>query len=390
MTTVQCGFIPFFVTDNINAYSEFYTKFLLLSHLCIINIPLSGYLFSKEKRVPMKILLILYMFIQTFVLPILAVNRGIFLIGAITLSCIIFYIYNKRFSVLILCLVLSFVGYEIGSIGRHYSNELLSTSFNQASVETNDVHENNNTETSEILENNNNASSNNLIYEENSVNDDGSSNETNDNLTSQEINTNQDDMNTIIANNPSTSDETIELINDNTYVVNYNGGKLSDLDIKIPQRILFLYSYLTVSHDNFDLAVKYSNHDTFGLRCLSGFDFLLKRIWADYDGNFDFYQVQSNLNTVNILGMPYYDLKIIGVIIYMCVLAFVCRLVESCYLKTKNLFLLLLLAQMFYCIVLSFFSNYTSQFIFICSLASIVFLYLLFKFLHFIQGVNTK
>ena len=377
ITALQCGFIPFFVTDNINAYSEFYTKFLLLSHLCIINIPLSAYLFYKEDSRSIKIILIIYIFIQTFVLPILAVNRGIFLIGAITLSCTLFYLYNQRLSILIICLTLSFIGYEIGSIGRHYSNELLSTSFNQASVETNETTENSDT-----------LPSDNLIQEEANASDNNLENEK---LPTNDVDANQEKINpSITTTKIPSSNETIELMGTNTFVVNYNGEKLSDLNIQIPQRMLFLYSYLTVSHDNFDLAVKYSDQNTFGLRCLSGFDFLLKRIWPGYDNNFDFYQVQFNLNTVNILGTPYYDLKIVGIIIYISLLAFICRIIESLYLKTKNIFSLLLLAQMFYCITLSFFSNYTSQFIFVCSLVSIFSLFILYHILHMIRGVSEK
>ena len=354
MTAKICGYIPFFSYEY-NNYSNFYTKYLLLSHFSIINIPLTYYCYTKENNIVKKICLIFIIFVQVFLIPTLAVNRGIFLIGALLLTATVYYLGKRTFLKVAICLIFAFAGYEIGSLGRHYTNELLSSSFKQNE--------------SEIIEENN---QNNEISEENQNSEtikENNSSKQNDTILEETIPTNE-------------YSEYLEKVNDNTYIVHNTNNSLSDITFKIPEKILFIYSYLTVSHDNFDLIVKYNDEYSLGIRQLLGFDFILKRIIPNYKESLNYYYVQFNLNTNNFLGTSISDFGIIGLIIFCAVFGFISGFIEASYLKSNRIIDLLILSILSYCVVLSFFSNYTCQIIFIINFVSLFFIVAILKLLE--------
>ena len=352
MTVKICGFIPFFSTEY-NSYASFYTKFLLLSHFSIINIPISYYCFYNENNKLKKLLLIIFIIVQTFIIPILSVNRGIFLIGALLLTCMIYYLGKQSFIKLLICLMVSFAGYELGSIGRHYTNEMLNASFQQ--------------QTQTIEPETPQNSNDNIIPESNDKQETSENNSANNTQTT-------------ISKEPNEYGEYVNTVSEHVYVVENVSNQVSTIKTQLPSKLLFAYSYLTVSHDNFDLYVKYNDNMSFGLRQLSGFDFILKRIFPDYNSSFNYYQVQYNLNTSNILSTSFCDFNIIGCIIFAFIFGLLCGYIENSCIRSNRIFDKLLLSIISYCVILSFFSNYTNQIIFIINILSLIFISIILNY----------
>ena len=338
MTVKINGFIPFFETENINAYSQFYTKFFLLSHFSIINIPLAYISFRQTNVLFLKISLFAIIIIQTFVIPILSVNRGVFLIGALILTLVIAYTSKRKFLTLIVCIFVSFSGYEIGSIGRHYTNKMLESSFKQS-------------ETVPTREPDDKVAP---------TDEENAENELEEKEQSEEV----------ISYNQY--GEYLRKVNDSLVVVEHSSETLHNISAKIPAKLLFLYSYLTVSHDNFDLAVKYNDSYSYGLRQLSGFKFIVNRINPALYTDLIEYRVQANLTTSNFLSTSLYDFGIIGLLVFSVLFGLLAGIVEKIYQRSNSLTSLLLLSFLFYCTVLCFYSNYTAQFIFIMNLMSLL------------------
>ena len=163
-------------------------------------------------------------------------------------------------------------------------------------------------------------------------------------------------------------------------VVHYSGESVSTISTVLDSRILFLYSYLTVSHDNFDLTVKYNHVYDYGYNSLGGLNFIISRLFPNYTRNSTNYLVQQNLNTVNLLGTSYNDFGIIGCMVFSAVIGFIFGFVEKIYLKSKSIISLLLLSVFFYCIILSYYSNYTAQPIFIINISSILITFAAIRF----------
>ena len=117
------GYLPYF-SESKTAYLDFYTKFHIFtvagtaaSGLCYYNIKRGSLSFFK-KAVMWGCLIYL-----SLVMPILVVSRGTFLINAVYVTTVVFYLNKKKFVALFLCLVLMFGGYELGTRARKYTEE---------------------------------------------------------------------------------------------------------------------------------------------------------------------------------------------------------------------------------------------------------------------------
>ncbi len=125
----------------------------------------------------------------------------------------------------------------------------------------------------------------------------------------------------------------------------------------------FVYSYLTVSHDNFNLAVKNVNDFTYGARQLVPFNVILRMDWVDevIDAH-PYYKVRPHLNTINIVGDAYYDFGFWGILLLMPLWAFGFGTIQSWYEKSKGVFALLALGVTMTPVAMCFFSVWMSLF----------------------------
>ncbi|MEE1047673.1 MAG: hypothetical protein U0M60_09635 [Clostridia bacterium] len=123
------GYIPFFST-MFNAYIEFYTKrMVFVTAACVIS-PIAYWCIKKcELDLWKKICMYVCIAANTFIIPILQVNRGVFIVAALMLTAAVFFLNGKKFLVMLVCLIVTFGFYEVGSIARNYSNEYLAGVF---------------------------------------------------------------------------------------------------------------------------------------------------------------------------------------------------------------------------------------------------------------------
>ena len=139
-----------------------------------------------------------------------------------------------------------------------------------------------------------------------------------------------------------------------------NPGKLT---FQLPGKVAFLYSYLTIGHDNFNEAVQNATEYTYGVRQLKPFNVLLRSSKIDnIIDNGERCLVRPYLTTINLIGNSYYDLRWFGVGFFMLVWAIGFGMIESCYLKGKGIFSLLVLGNTLTPVVLCFFESWMSEF----------------------------
>ena len=123
LTAKIVGFIPFFVSNDPEAYVKFYTKFNLIYIMSTMVAPISLYGikncgYSKTK----KALLITTIAINNVILPLLAANRGIFIFTILSVAVYACVLHSKKMTVFILFLLISVAGYAAGSYARHFNS----------------------------------------------------------------------------------------------------------------------------------------------------------------------------------------------------------------------------------------------------------------------------
>ena len=125
----------------------------------------------------------------------------------------------------------------------------------------------------------------------------------------------------------------------------------------------FVYTYLTVSHDNFNLAVRDLDSYSYGIRHLRPFNVFLRipSLTQALD-NTHHLQVRPHLNTISVIGDAYYDFGFAGVGILMFLWAFAFGLIQAYYLSHKGIFSLLALGVVMTPVTLCFFSVWMSLF----------------------------
>ena len=280
-------YIPFFVPDQ-NAYAQFYTKFYLFA---VAATSISGLCYYSLKTGQMKAwkIAILYLCIlySTFLFPILAVSRGTFLTSALILTTVIFYLNNKRFWILVLCVLVTGGVYAFSSAARGYSDAQLDIFFEPATISTN-------------------------------------------------------------------SEQAVE---EQAMAEQVQSDQVQSFTL--PSKVAFLYSYLTVSHDNFNEAVQNSTELSYGIRQFIPFNVILRLPLPETEQT---YLVREHLNTYNLIGDAYYDFHEVGVVISVFIWAFIFGAIQAWYLTYKGPFSLLALGNTVSAVALSFFAPWMSVF----------------------------
>ncbi len=294
------GYIPCFSPDPA-AYITFYTKFHVFAVAATGVSGLCYYSIVTQKLSKFKkVILLICILYSTFIFPILVVSRGTFIVSALSLTVTVFYLHKKKFWILVTCLALIFGIYFGVSTLRNYTDNQLALLF-----EPSDIH-----------------------------------------------------ISRPSTNNSQNYDDT-----------QWNGGLSfdanlsSDISFTLPPKVAFIYSYLTVSHDNFNETVQNSTEYTYGLRQIIPFNSVLRSDWIDKQlSDAEYYLVRPHLNTVNLIGYFYYDFHTFGVVIFMLLWSFIIGVLQKFAELDKRPFYLLTLGNAMVPVALSFFAPWFSVF----------------------------
>lgn len=284
------GYIPCFSNDTA-AYVEFYTRFHVFA---VASVGVSGlcyYCIATQKlSIFKKILLGLCILHVTFLFPIMVVSRGTFIVSAVSLMVVVFYLHGRKLWVLLLSLAVILGVYSGASFLRGYTDAQLSYFFEPEEV---------------------------TLSEE-------------------------DDP-----------DEEIES----------GDVDFGDISFTLSPKLSFVYSYLTVSHDNFNEAVENTTGYTYGARQLAPLNVLLRidRL-NEIKEEGEFYKVRPHLNTNNLIGDFYYDFHELGVVLCMAFWAFIFGILQSCCIQGKGPFFVMVMGNTMVPVMLCFFSSWLSNF----------------------------
>ncbi len=129
------GFIPCFSSSS-TAYVDFYTKFHVFS---VAACSVSGLCYytirTQSLRLWQKLLLYFCILYTSFIFPIMVVSRGVFVVGAVSLTTAVFYLHKKRFFALVLCLITILGVYWGCSNLRNYTDSQLDVLFDPVSID---------------------------------------------------------------------------------------------------------------------------------------------------------------------------------------------------------------------------------------------------------------
>ena len=316
------GYVPFFSTI-FNAYAYFYTKRMIFVTAACATSPIAYWCIKKcNLSVFKKILMYLCIAINTFIIPILQVNRGVFIVAALMLTAAIFYLNGKKFLVMVVCLVVVFGFYEMASVARNYTDEYLNNIFEPVQFAPGDS---------------------------SSTSSNTSSGDTSSNDTS--------------SGDTSSGDTSSGVTSGDSSDGQGGSGENNKLTFKLPAKVSFLYGYFTVSHDNFNEAVNNATKYSYGIRQLTPFNVILRSQFI-YDAMADaeYYTVKYDLNTTNLISGVYYDLREFGVIIFTLLWGLALGIIEKIYLKHKGVFALAALGNALTPVVLPFFTSWFENF----------------------------
>lgn len=299
------GFLPYFSDDD-NAYTLFYTKFHIFA---VAATGVSGLCYYCIKTQPIgifkKIILGICIFYLVFAFPVLVVSRGVFVVAALSLTVAVFYLNRKKLTALILCLAVIMGVYMFASNLRNYTDDQMLIFFEPAEIT--------------------------LSEEEQTLPPD----------TTEEV----------VAEEEVVADENAQVLNPDA------------LTFSLSPKMAFLYSYITVSHDNFNLAVKNLQEYTWGLRELAPFNVILRsQAIEGVLSEAEFYQVNPYLNTANLIGDFYYDLGAVGVALFMLLWSAIFGIMQASYETGKGPFALIVLGNAMAPVTLCFFACWLSNF----------------------------
>jgi len=311
------GYVPYFVISlNPNAYVEFYTRFHIFVVASMVSGGLSYYTLKKVNLTKLKkTFLVLYIVVIVFVLPILLVQRGTFVNAALILATMVYLLSNRKFIVLFLSIAIIFSIYLFGTSVRGYSDEQLSKFFQPKQI--------------------------NIISKEAETNDNGS-----------QKNNEVGEVHENTSNQPGVI-ENIDNSEKSTFI--------------LPPKMAFLYSYLTVSHDNFNSAVTKNEKYTWGIGQFEPFNVIFRLDWIENklneaELNSLNHRVLPHLNTFNLISKAFYDFGIFGVIFFTSIWSFCFGLIEEFSSRYDGVFSKLVYGIIMTPVALSFMNPWLSIF----------------------------
>lgn len=307
------GFIPAFSND-IYAYLNFYTKFHLFAVAATAVAGLCYYcIHTQALALWKKIVLWVCIFYLVILFPILVVSRGVFIIAALPLAVTIFYLNKRKLYVFVFCLVIIGGVYLLTSNLRGYTDAQLGSLFQPSNIVIGGL-DDEETESSEDTENTEGTE------------------DTEDTQDTEEPGSNGDGPGHVVT-------------------------------FQLPPKVAFLYGYLTVSHDNFNEAIQNTQGYTWGARQLEAFNVILRiPALTQIAQNGEFYMVRPYLNTVNMMGLFYYDFHELGIVFCGFLWALLFGLVQGYYERSQSIYSLLIHGFSMNAVALSFFSSWINSF----------------------------
>lgn len=295
------GYLPFF-SDSPAAYTDFYTRLNIFAYAGTIASGLCYYCLKKQKLSRMKrVLLWAAIIYLVFLLPLLIVSRGTFMVAALSLSAAVFFLNDRKFWVMVLCFVIMFAGYEVGSVARNLTDESLSVLLQPKQIE---------------ISNDNNG------------------------------------------NQQQESDQ-----RGNGEMNGENNGTAASPVFQLPPKVLFFYTYLTVGHDNFDQAVRFSKSYAMGIRELVPFNVILRSdSLTKKIENAENYLVRPYLNTGNLFSDAYYDFHLFGIVFLSLIWGAGFGIIEAFFLKYQTPCSFMVYGNTLTPVFLSFFTPWMSIF----------------------------
>ena len=311
------GYIPFFVTDEMMAYYDFYTRFNIFTVASTAGAGLCYYTLKTQKLSrPKQVFLVLAILYEVVAMPLLSVSRGTMMIAILTLTAAIVMLSRHKLPVFLVCMAVAFGLYEVGSAARHLSNEYLDYVFQPKVLNVPAESEASPPESA--------------LPEEPSQ---------------------------AAPAEPSTSAP--------AEAPEQAPAETAPQGISLSPRAAFLYGYLTVSHDNFNEAVTRHTGYTYGLRQLQAFTVVLR-----FPGlkekleSLEFYQVGESLNTGNLITDAYYDFGPLGCCVFLFLWACVFSVIEQYARRSGGPCAMIALGVAMIPVVLCFFESWTSYFTF--------------------------
>lgn len=294
------GYIPCFASSNDSAYVDFYTKFYVFAVAATGISGLCYYCLKTQKlSVGRRLILWLCILYSTFLFPTLVVSRGTFVTSALALTTVVFYLNRRKLLVLILCLVTILGIYAGVSTLRGYTDAQLQEFFEPSVIVPGGTEKPGDTE------------------EPGDTEDPGDTEEPGD----------------------------------------------EQVGFQLSPKLAYLYSYLTVSHDNFNEAVQNTVGYTYGAKNFAPFNVLLRsEKIAQIIDNGEYYLVREHLTTTNLIGDFYYDFHGIGVVVFMLLWSFVFGLMQCSVDVFGGPFALLTMANAMTPVTLCFFATWLSTF----------------------------
>jgi hypothetical protein len=136
-----------------------------------------------------------------------------------------------------------------------------------------------------------------------------------------------------------------------------------EVTFSLSPKAAFIYTYLTVSHDNFNEAVQNATVFAHGTKQLTPFNVILRSDWINaHNGSVPIYLVREHLNTTNLIGDFYYDFAGCGVGLCMLFWALIFGIMQSFCTHGKGPFALLTLGYAMTPVAYCFFSTWLSTF----------------------------
>ncbi len=304
------GYLPFF-SDSPAAYTDFYTRFNIFIYAGTIASGLCYYCLKKQKLSRIKKILLWSAIIYlVFLMPTLIVSRGTFMVAALSLSAAVFFLNGRKLWVLVLCFVIMFAGYEVGSVARNLTDESLNALLQPKQIE--------------ISNDNNGNQQQEISQPENG------------------------EMNGLGEENNNTESQT---------------GTAAPPIFQLPPKVLFFYTYLTVGHDNFDQAVRFSKSYAMGIRELVPFNVILRSdSLTEKIENAENYLVRPYLNTGNLFSDAYYDFHLFGIVFLSLLWGVGFGIIEAFFLKYQTPCSFMVYGNTLTPVFLSFFTPWMSIF----------------------------
>ena len=351
------GTPPLF-NSNPWAYAEFYTKFhvfsvaaTVISGLCYYTIRRPG--ISKFRKYCLYTCIVY----STLLFPALVVSRGAFLTSALILVTAVYYLRGRKLFILIISLSITVLIYLGFSSFRNLSDAQLIETFEPSTIEIG-VKDTTSEITSELATTTDEPSSKKNSSTESSLPPPpilSQNNEGSHTIPFPSVSVTPSSVEPIISLKPNTLEPNSPM----DASPSIGQDSIAQVSFSLSPKIAFLYSYLTVSHDNLNEAVQNMEHPSQGVRQFAPFNVLLRIPMPEIEKS---YLVRDHLNTFNIVGDAYYDFGMIGILLSVLVWSMLFGAIQGWYLRGQGCFALLALGNTVSAVILSFFAPWMSNF----------------------------